>query len=164
MSTVEEKVFDRYKKITELAQSGNNTKIALGELLLWMREADRYKFIAGEESTWTSFLASPEINIPYSSAMRYMSIAQTYIKDLELKYEDLTGLDTWGLYYVAHSKIINKRNAKRWLANIRELSRSDLMQIVKFPDKDVMKCKHTDCEEIPPKRRCKNCGAVMNKR
>lgn len=160
--SVEQQVFEQHQKIVAVAQSGNNAKIALGEFLLWMREAERYKSVAGEDSTWTSYLASPEVNVPYSSASRYMTIAQTYIKDLGLSYDELNGLDTWGLEYC--SKVVNKKNVRKWLGDIKALSRSDLRVLVKFPDQDQMKCKHTNVEELPARTRCKNCGTIRNKR
>lgn len=156
---VEQQVFEQHQKIIAVAQSGNNAKIALGEFLLWMREADRYKLIAGEEATWTSYLASPEVKIPYSSADRYMRIAKLYIQEIGLGYEDLNGLDTWGLHYLAHKGVVNKKNVHKWLSNIKELSRSDIKHMVSHPDVDVMKCKH-EFEKVKPKWRCKKCETV----
>lgn len=160
--TVEQQVFEQHQKIIAVAQSGNNAKITLGEFLLWMREGDRYKFVAGEESTWTSYLASPEVKLPYSTAARYMTIAQVYIKDLGLTYDELNGLDTWALEYC--SKVVNKRNVQKWLREIKELSRSDIKQLVKFGDTDQISCKHPHKEILPARERCKDCGAVMTKR
>lgn len=160
--SVEQQVFEQHQKIVAVAQSGNNAKIALGEFLLWMREAGRFKFVAGEDSTWTSYLASPEVKIPYSSASRYMTIAQKYIKDLGLSYADLDGLDTWALEYCA--KVVNKRNVRKWLGEMRELSRSDIKHLVKYPGKDQMKCKHESYEHLPARTRCLSCGVITNKR
>ena len=159
---VEEQVFEQHQKIVAVAQSGNNAKIALGEFLLWMREGERYKLVAGEDSSWTSYLASPEVKIPYTSAARYMTIAQKYIRELGLSYEDLNGLDTWALEHVAGQ--VNKKNIRKWLGEIKELSRSDIKHLVRFGTKDVMKCRHEKVETLPERRRCVDCGVITNKR
>lgn len=163
--TVEQQVFDHHQNIAGLSQAGNNAKIALGEYLLWMREADRFKFVSGEDASWTDYLASPEVKIAYSTAARYMNIAQKYIKELGLSHDDLAGLDTWSLDHVA--KLVTKKNVKDWLDKIRELSRSDIKHLARFGDTDQMTCAHEKNPDLfaplPPKWECTKCGAITSR-
>ncbi len=152
---------DLHKKITEIAQASNSTKIALGEYLLGMRKGNKYREVWGEDTTWGEYLASPEVKIPYASAHRYITIAEKYIVELGLTYDDLYGLDTWALYYCA--KVVNKTNHEEWLSNIRSLSRSDIQQLVKYQGKDQMECKHEHLEKMPSKWKCPDCGVITNK-
>lgn len=149
-----------HKKITEMAQASNSTKIALGEYLLSMKEGGKFREVAGEGSTWGEYLASPEVKIPYASAHRYITIAEKYIVELGLSYEDLYGLDTWALYYCA--KVVTKENQEEWLENIRTLSRSDIQQLVKYQGKDQMVCKHGNLNKMPSKWKCEDCGIITN--
>jgi hypothetical protein len=146
-----------YKKIVEISQAKNSTNVALGEYLVEMRKNYKFREVSGEGTTWGEFLASPEVKIPYSSAHRYIKIAEKYIYELGLTYDNLYGLDTWALYYC--SKKVTKDNYRDWIEKIRHLSRNDLTQLVKFGDTDQVSCEHI-YQPMPRKWKCLTCGDV----
>lgn len=153
------KSFRLYKKLVENTQSANSQKIAIGDCLLQLRESGGYQEIAGEGESWTTFLAMPEVKIPYSTAARYMKIAEVYIRKVGLKYEDLLGLDTWSLYYVANK--VDKNNVHDWLGKVKELSRSDIQVLITHEGVDQMTCKHA-MKPLPVKYKCDLCGIITN--
>jgi hypothetical protein len=161
MSKDTKKSFEIYKKLVETTQTSNSQKIAMGDYLLELRQTGGYKDIAGESETWTTFLAMPEIKIPYTTASRYMKIAEVYIRKVGLSYEDLHGLDTWSLERVANK--VTKQNYKGWLEKVKELSRSDIVVEVTHEGVNQMECKH-ELKPLPAKYKCNKCGIITSHR
>lgn len=149
------KAYEIHKEIEKLAQVKNTSSLALGEKLYAIKEGRMYRDITGDNN-FSTYLGSPEIKISPSTAFRYIAIYKKYIKELGLGYEDIYGLDTASLYTVA--KVVNKENIDEWLTNVKELSRSDIIRLVKFPDTDVMDCEHKWKEDV--RYKCEKCGEI----
>lgn len=153
-----DKSFELYEKLKDTTQKSNSYKIIMGEYLYRLKESKGYEDIAGEGETWTTFLAMPEIAIPYTTAARYIKIAEVYVHKLGLSYEDLQGLDVWKLETVANK--VTKQNVKEWLERIPTLSRSDIQTLVQHGEVDQMKCKHANLKVLPIKYKCLDCGII----
>ena len=151
-----EKVYKRHLKITEMTDAKNETDLVLGKYLYEMKETEEYKVIAGDDSTFTSYLADPEISVSVSKATRLMRIHIKYILELEMTYTDLRGIDTYKLQRIA--KEITPENKDEWISRARTLSRSDIARLLEYPDVDPMTCQHLF---KPHKEKCGKCGEVQ---
>lgn len=150
-------LYKKHEQIKEITSLKNTTGLALGELLYEMKKDDRYKTISGEETSFSQYLADPEVKIAESSAYRYISTYKRYIVELGCELSEINGLDIHKLYNVR--KVITKENKDEWLGNIRSLSRSDLFRLLNYPDIDPMECEH---ETKPHKNICVKCGEVFS--
>jgi hypothetical protein len=99
----------------------------------------------------------PEVNIPLSTANRYMSIVKKYIRELGLPRQALEGLDTNSLQRIKN--LVTHDNYKEWLSRVENLSRADVYRLAKFGDVDAMTCKHEWIQE-PIRYKCPHCGEI----
>lgn len=152
-----EKIFETHKDILSITQAKSNASLLLGKFLHDMMEGDKYMAVSGEGTSFASYLADPEVNIARSTATRYIGIYRKFVLELGIKLEDLYGLDTVKLYKI--SRVANKKNIKSLLADVENLSRSDLSRTIDFPNKNPMTCKH---DWKPFRAKCKKCGEVKN--
>jgi|TARA_R100001530_G_scaffold116143_2_gene83185 hypothetical protein len=151
------KVFEKHQSILEITRARNNTTLILGKFLHEMLEDNKYETISGEDTSFASYLADPEVNISRSTAYRYVGIYRKFVLELGIPLEDLQGLDIIKLDKI--QKVVNKKNVKKWLSEIAVLSRSDLTRLIKYPDTDPMKCDHKwSCH----KEKCDKCGEIRN--
>jgi len=149
--------FKLHQKATELLNLSNSSTLVLGEIFYRIQEKKLYKTILGDpQATWSMYCAQPEIGKSKGHISKLISIYKKYIKELKLKYKDITGLDIERLYMII--KVVNKENADEWLARIKTLSRPDLKILLKGVDPAT--CKH-EIEELPAKWRCKICGEIF---
>jgi hypothetical protein len=123
-------ITDQYlEKVSNLFNRKSNPKIAAGGYLLNLKNSGDYRFIGNGYNTWNEFLKSEWVKMPYSTAYRYLKIAEKYIGECELTIEELEGHDTWSLTYIANK--VNKENIKEWLAFINNNSRQDVINKIK---------------------------------
>lgn len=152
-------IFETHKDILDITQAKSNASLLLGKFLHEMMEGNKYEAISGEGTSFASYLADPEVNIARSTATRYIGIYRKFVVELGIKLEDLYGLDTVKLYKIV--RVVNKKNVKSLLADVENLSRSDLSRTIDFPNKNPMTCKHN---WKPSKAKCTECGEVKNLR
>lgn len=120
--------YELFEVLRKIIKTRNSSALAIGELLYYLKEKDRYKKVA-EGASWSAFLADPEINLHKTSAWRYMRIFSKYIRDLEMFADDLEGLDLIMLDQLV--PYVTKKNVDEWLSRIATLSRSDITKLIK---------------------------------
>ena len=117
------------EKISALFNRVRNPKIVAGVYLLEIKKKKEYMFLDHGYSNWNEFLKSDRIKMPYTTAHRYLKIAEKYVEECGLTVEDLESHDTWSLTYIANK--VTKENVKEWLEFIKNHSRQEVINKVK---------------------------------
>src|SRR3990167_3934557 len=127
----ETKIFEAFQRLKTLRQSNSGVDLQLAKELSYLKakdknEKERYKIIMGyDEATWKAFVAQPEVHISYEKAQRLVLLYDIYIKKFKLKEEEILGVDSNSLCYVARRGILNEKNVRDWVGKAQELSHAD---------------------------------------
>ena len=158
----EKKIFESFQRLKGLQSSSNGVDMELAKELSYLKEKDkdgfsRYKVIMGyTEATWKAFVAQPELHISYDKAQRLVLLYNTYIKTYGFKAEEIIGIDSNSLCYVARRGILTKINVGEWVEKAKKLSRSDFQREVRFGNVDELECEHE--EKVKTTFTCSKCG------
>jgi hypothetical protein len=127
----------------------------IGELFSTVRRKNLWKPYA---ETWYQYLSMPEIKKigkSFASVWRKVTVYEKFIKEYHLDPKDLKGLDLDDLSWVA--KRVTPDTIEEWLHKVRFLPAGDL----RAGEVDQVSCEHKNIKEIPAKRRCSDCGAII---
>ena len=158
----ETKIFEAFQRLKELRQVTSGVDLQLAKELAYLKakdrnEKERYKVIMGyDEATWKSFVAQPELNLSYEKAQRLVLLHTVYIEKFKLKEEEIFGVDSNSLCYVARRGLLTEKNVKECVEKAKQLSRGDFQREVRFGTVDEMKCKHEYKQKIV--KTCSKCG------
>ena len=100
--------------------------VALARLLKENRDKAYYKLL-GHDS-FEEFLADPELAFRRSTAFMLISHYELYIEHLKLAEDDIAAIGSRRLSII---KPVVEADPERWLANAREMSKSDLVNEVR---------------------------------
>ncbi len=165
METNEQKnteIFDAFQQLKALAKINSGVDMEQAKFFAYMKKDEKFKIVMGyPEATWRAFLAQPELQpIKVSKADRLAKIYNTYITLLNLKTEDIVGIDSYSLQRLAN--VVNTENVREWLDKAKNLSRSDLVREIKYGHIDEVNCQHQwATQEI---KTCKLCGTKETKK
>lgn len=150
-----EQIFAIHRKIVELSSMASASNLLRGQFFYEARKDDNFKLIAGEDATWKSYCADPEIGLSTTSVNKYIDVYEKYVLELGIPIEELYGIDINKLKKV--SEVITTENKEEWFSKMKTLSRSDIYRMFEHPDQDVMTCEHKWKNH---KQKCTVCGEV----
>lgn len=151
------KTFEAFQSLKSLQKTPTGFDFEKAKWLAYFKKDERYREIMGDpEASWRSFVNSKELQpLKISTADRLVKIYTTYIQDLEMKENEIAGIDSLHLYRLA--SVVNKQNVEMWLAKARRMSRDNLYRELKYGHVDENSCQHKwNCKETCV---CKICGA-----
>jgi len=107
--------------------------LRLGKYFRQLRDKKLYKYIFGQDgdTTWTGFLANPEVKFSQSSVYNFIELYELWILRLGYREENITDVGYKRLMLVTPITRKNPDQADKWLSEARVLSQSDLINTVR---------------------------------
>ena len=106
--------------------------LRLGKYFKELRDKKLYKYIFGQDdSTWTEFLATPEIRFERSSVYNFIGLYELWVLKLGYLEQELTNIGYKRLMLVTPITRKNPDEAQDWLSMADTLSQSDLINTVR---------------------------------
>ena len=141
-----------FKEIEEL----NNLRRSLyweeATRLHKLKKDNLFRKVHGSEGqSWASFCS--ENHLVKSSSDQKVKVYELFVKTLGFTQEELYGLDTTGLYYIAlYKPNLSKKEASEWLGSLKVMGRGDFYQEISGKGE----CSHEHTEESVAYV-CQNC-------
>lgn len=152
----EEKTHELYQTLIELGKAESITWWSRGKILSDFKKKSLWK---GYADSWTAFLADPELGRSVDSQLRDLRLFDFYGNKMKCSQNDIKGIDVKKLDKI--KKIVNEKTLESWLDKCKVNSYSDIINMVEFKDKDIMKCPHKNTREYTAKYKCLDCGCVQ---
>ena len=148
-----DKIGEAYVAWTAIQESSYHIAshcLRLGKYFKELRDKKLYKYIFGQDdSTWTEFLATPEIRFERSSVYNFIGLYELWILKLGYLEKEITDIGYKRLMLVTPITRKNPEQAQEWLSAADTMSQSDLINTVREAEgKEPMK--KSDTAESPP--------------
>lgn len=140
-----------HRKLVALKESIGLHFLEVGRTLYELREGGGWQSIVGDGMSWEAYCMLPEVSISPSHARNLMRLYHTFIIERGIEAQKLAKIDQRKLLAIA--PVVDEDNAEEMLAHARELSRPDLVKLLK----ESKVGNHAHEWESIAFRRCKLC-------
>lgn len=154
VNNIQKYAFDLYSRVIFLKKKQGELALELGFTLKEIKEKKLYQHMGeGGFDSFEQFLANPEINLKYSTAMAYVRVYEYYIENLKLPKEEVVEIPFNRLHQLAGKiRDLPKEKQIEWIEKAKTLGRIDF-------EKEMEEAKFLNKKEIIIKR-CKKCGKI----
>ena len=118
-----------HTEIESLVKSSFRHDIRLGQKLHDIKQNSWYKKAVGAGiNTWGDYLKQPEVNITAYRAAKLIRLYEHFILEVGYKAQDLDGVPTYALDYIADKGLTDKDGVDSLLDDARFLSAKDFKE------------------------------------